>query len=92
MGHGYLLSSFLSPNTNRRKDRYGGTLENRARFARRVLRAVREEVGDEVAVYAKLGMTDGIRGGLRRRSRSSSPRCWRRTATSTPSSSRRAPA
>jgi 2,4-dienoyl-CoA reductase-like NADH-dependent reductase (Old Yellow Enzyme family) len=64
LGHGYLLSSFLSRNTNRRKDRYGGSLENRARFPRRVLRAVRDEVGDEVAVYAKLGMTDGIRGGL----------------------------
>ena len=64
LGHGYLLSSFLSPNTNRRKDRYGGSLDNRAAFPRRVLRAVRDEVGDEVAVYAKLGMTDGIRGGL----------------------------
>jgi 2,4-dienoyl-CoA reductase-like NADH-dependent reductase (Old Yellow Enzyme family) len=64
LGHGYLLSSFLSPNTNRRKDRYGGTLENRAAFPFRVLEAVRDEVGHEVAVYAKLGMTDGIRGGL----------------------------
>lgn len=64
LGHGYLLSSFLSPGTNRRKDRYGGTLENRAAFPRRVLRAVRDEVGDEAAVYAKLGMTDGVRGGL----------------------------
>jgi 2,4-dienoyl-CoA reductase-like NADH-dependent reductase (Old Yellow Enzyme family) len=64
LGHGYLLSSFLSPNTNRRKDRYGGGLEKRARFPRRVLRAVRDEVGDEVAVTAKLGMTDGVRGGL----------------------------
>jgi 2,4-dienoyl-CoA reductase-like NADH-dependent reductase (Old Yellow Enzyme family) len=65
LGHGYLLSSFLSPATNRRKDRYGGSLANRATFPRRVLRAVRDEVGDEVAVYAKLGMTDGVRGGLR---------------------------
>ncbi len=64
LGHGYLLSSFLSPNTNRRKDEYGGSLENRAAFPRRVLQAVRESVGTEVAVYAKLGMTDGIRGGL----------------------------
>jgi len=65
LGHGYLLSSFLSPNTNRRRDRYGGALENRARYPLRVLRAVRDEVGSEVAVYAKLGMSDGIRGGLR---------------------------
>ena len=47
LGHGYLLSWFLSPNTNRRKDRYGGSLENRAAFPRQVLRAVRDEVGDE---------------------------------------------
>jgi len=64
LGHGYLLSSFLSPNINRRKDEYGGSLENRMRFPLRVLRAVREEIGSEVAVYAKLGMTDGIRGGF----------------------------
>ena len=64
LGHGYLLSSFLSPNINRRRDRYGGSLENRARFPLRVLRAVRDEVGDEVALYAKLGMSDGVRGGL----------------------------
>jgi 2,4-dienoyl-CoA reductase-like NADH-dependent reductase (Old Yellow Enzyme family) len=64
LGHGYLLSSFLSPGTNRRRDRYGGSLENRARFPLRVVRAVRDEVGDEVEVHAKLGMTDGVRGGL----------------------------
>jgi 2,4-dienoyl-CoA reductase-like NADH-dependent reductase (Old Yellow Enzyme family) len=64
LGHNYLLSSFLSPNLNRRKDRWGGTLENRARFARQVVRAVREAVGDDVAVIAKLNMVDGVRSGL----------------------------
>jgi 2,4-dienoyl-CoA reductase-like NADH-dependent reductase (Old Yellow Enzyme family) len=64
LGHGYLLSSFLSPLSNRRRDQYGGSLANRASYPRRVVRAVKEEVGDEVAVYAKLGMTDGVRGGL----------------------------
>ena len=64
LGHNYLLSSFLSPNLNRRRDRYGGSLENRARFPRQVVRAVREAVGDEVAVTAKLSMRDGVRGGL----------------------------
>jgi 2,4-dienoyl-CoA reductase-like NADH-dependent reductase (Old Yellow Enzyme family) len=64
LGHNYLLSSFLSPNLNRRKDRWGGTLENRARFARQVVRAVREVVGDDVAVIAKLNMVDGVRSGL----------------------------
>ena len=64
LGHGYLLSSFLSPMSNRRRDAYGGSLANRAAYPRRVVRAIKEEVGDEVAVYAKLGMTDGVRGGL----------------------------
>jgi 2,4-dienoyl-CoA reductase-like NADH-dependent reductase (Old Yellow Enzyme family) len=64
LGHNYLLSSFLSPNLNRRKDRWGGSLENRARFARQVLLAVREAVGDSVAVTAKLTMVDGVRSGL----------------------------
>ena len=65
LGHGYLLSSFLSPNTNRRRDRYGGSLENRVRFPLRVVRAVRDEVGDEAELHVKLGMTDGVRGGVR---------------------------
>lgn len=65
LGHNYLPSSFMSPNLNRRQDRWGGSLENRARFARQVVRAVRDTVGDEVAVTAKLNMVDGIRSGLR---------------------------
>ena len=64
MGHNYLLSSFLSPKFNRRSDRWGGSIENRARFARKVLDAVRTSVGDDVAVTVKLNMTDGYRGGL----------------------------
>lgn len=64
-GHNYLVSSFLSPRLNRRNDEYGGVLENRARFAREVARAVRDAVGDRIAVLAKLNMDDGVRGGLR---------------------------
>jgi 2,4-dienoyl-CoA reductase-like NADH-dependent reductase (Old Yellow Enzyme family) len=64
MGHGYLLSQFLSPYNNRRGDRWGGSLENRARFPRQVMRAVREAAGPSVAVYPKLNMDDGFRGGL----------------------------
>jgi 2,4-dienoyl-CoA reductase-like NADH-dependent reductase (Old Yellow Enzyme family) len=64
VGHNYLLSAFLSPKLNRRDDAYGGSVENRARFPRRVLRAVREAVGDRVAVTAKLNMADGVPGGL----------------------------
>jgi len=64
LGHNYLLSSFLSPRLNRRTDRYGGSVENRARFARQVALAVRGAVGDGVAVTAKLNMADGVPGGL----------------------------
>ncbi|CUU56718.1 2,4-dienoyl-CoA reductase [Parafrankia irregularis] len=63
-GHNYLVSSFLSPRLNRRGDRYGGPLENRARLAREVARAVREAVGGRLAVIAKLNMEDGVSGGL----------------------------
>lgn len=65
LGHGYLLSSFFSPATNRRTDQYGGSLARRAAYPREVVRVVREAVGDRVALYAKFGMTDGVRSGLR---------------------------
>ena len=64
VGHGYLLNQFLTPWNNRRRDRYGGSLENRARFPREVLRATRAAAGPGAAVYAKLNMDDGFRGGL----------------------------
>ncbi len=64
MGHNYLLSAFLSPKLNRRDDQFGGSVENRARFARTVLRTVRDAVGPETTVTAKLNMADGVDGGL----------------------------
>jgi len=64
LGHGYLLSEFLSPRLNRRTDEWGGSLENRARFPREVVQAVRAAVGDQVAVLVKLNMADGVPGGL----------------------------
>lgn len=64
LGHNYLLSAFMSPKLNRRRDRWGGSLENRARFARHVVQAVRQEVGATAAVTAKLNMADGVAGGL----------------------------
>jgi 2,4-dienoyl-CoA reductase-like NADH-dependent reductase (Old Yellow Enzyme family) len=64
LGHGYLLSSFMSPRLNRRKDDFGGSWQARARFPREVVRAVRDAVGDRIAVTAKFGMTDGVPGGL----------------------------
>lgn len=64
MAHSYLISSFLAPALNRRKDRWGGSLERRARLARQVARVVREEVGDAVAVTAKTSLSDGFPGGV----------------------------
>jgi 2,4-dienoyl-CoA reductase-like NADH-dependent reductase (Old Yellow Enzyme family) len=64
VGHNYLLSAFLSPKLNRRDDQYGGSVENRARFARTVLHTVRDAAGPDVAVTAKLNMADGVDGGL----------------------------
>ena len=63
-GHGYLLSQFISPYTNKRKDIYGGSLENRMRFPAAVARRVREAVGPDYPVLIKMNVTDGIRGGL----------------------------
>jgi 2,4-dienoyl-CoA reductase-like NADH-dependent reductase (Old Yellow Enzyme family) len=63
-GHGYLVSQFLSPFTNRRTDRWGGSLENRARLAVEVLRAVREAVGPDYPVLLKVNLRDGFPGGL----------------------------
>jgi 2,4-dienoyl-CoA reductase-like NADH-dependent reductase (Old Yellow Enzyme family) len=64
LGHNYLLSSFFSPNLNRRRDQYGGSLENRARFPRRVVEAVRRVAPARMAVIAKLNMADGVPAGL----------------------------
>ena len=64
MGHGYLLSQFISPATNKRQDQYGGSLENRMRLPLEVLAAVRAAVGEEFALLAKLNLSDGFAGGL----------------------------
>jgi 2,4-dienoyl-CoA reductase-like NADH-dependent reductase (Old Yellow Enzyme family) len=64
LGHNYLLSAFLSPKLNRRTDRWGGSLANRARFPLQVVDAVRDAVGDRAAVTAKLNMADGVDGGF----------------------------
>ena len=64
LGHNYLLSAFLSPKLNRRTDQWGGSLENRARFPRQVVRAVRDAIGGQVALTAKVNMADGVPGGL----------------------------
>jgi len=63
-GHGYLISQFLSPYTNRRKDSYGGPLENRARFMVMVMDEVKKAAGTDIAVLVKTNMRDGFRGGM----------------------------
>ncbi|AOY93768.1 2,4-dienoyl-CoA reductase [Cupriavidus sp. USMAA2-4] len=62
--HGYLLSQFLSPLSNRREDRWGGSLENRARLLLDIVRSVREAVSPGFAVAVKLNSADFQRGGF----------------------------
>ncbi|MDE1174148.1 MAG: NADH:flavin oxidoreductase/NADH oxidase family protein [Parvibaculaceae bacterium] len=62
--HGYLISQFLSPLTNRREDQWGGTLQNRSRFLIEVLAAVRDAVGPDFPVGIKLNSSDFQRGGF----------------------------
>ena len=62
--HGYLISQFLSPRSNRRSDAWGGPLENRARFLLDVVRAVRAAVGPGFPVAVKLNSSDFQRGGF----------------------------
>ena len=62
--HGYLLSQFLSPHTNRRDDQWGGNLESRLRFHHEVYQAIRAKVGEDYPVLIKIGVQDGFSGGL----------------------------
>ncbi|MBQ4434101.1 MAG: NADH:flavin oxidoreductase [Bacteroidales bacterium] len=63
-GHGYLISQFLSPYTNHRKDRFGGSLDNRMTFMRMVIKEVMAAAGDDMAVVVKTNMYDGFKRGL----------------------------
>jgi anthraniloyl-CoA monooxygenase len=62
--HGYLMSSFISPLTNRREDAYGGTLENRCRYPLEVFRAMRAEWGDARPMSVRISAHDWVPGGL----------------------------
>ena len=62
--HGYLVSQFLSPGHNQRKDRWGGSLENRMRFVVEVYRAIRATVGNQFPVGIKLNSADFMKGGF----------------------------
>ena len=63
-GHGYLISQFLSPYTNRRRDEFGGSLDNRMRFMRMVMKEVMKAAGDDMGVLVKMNMHDGFRRGM----------------------------
>jgi 2,4-dienoyl-CoA reductase-like NADH-dependent reductase (Old Yellow Enzyme family) len=63
-GHGYLISQFLSPHTNRRTDGWGGSLENRARLLRQVVRRALAASNGRLAVCVKTNVRDGFSGGM----------------------------
>lgn len=63
-GHGYLISQFLSPYTNRRRDGFGGSLQNRMRFMNMCLEEVMKHAGSDMGVLVKTNMRDGFKGGL----------------------------
>ncbi|MEG2070081.1 MAG: NADH:flavin oxidoreductase [Bacteroidales bacterium] len=63
-GHGYLISQFLSPYTNHRKDQFGGSLENRMRFMQLVIKEVMEVAKDDMAIVVKTNMYDGFKSGM----------------------------
>lgn len=62
-GHGYLIHEFLSPLSNRRSDRYGGSFENRTRLLLEVLAAVRSEWPDKLPLFVRISATDWVEGG-----------------------------
>ena len=64
MAHGYLVSSFISPRTNKRVDEFGGSFENRMRFPRLILEEIRRRVGDRVAVLCRINAADEEPGGI----------------------------
>lgn len=61
--HGYLLHEFLSPLSNQRTDRWGGSLENRTRLLLEVVRAVRSVVAENLALFVRISATDWVEGG-----------------------------
>lgn len=63
-GHGYLISQFLSPYTNHRRDRFGGSLDNRMNFMRMVMEEVMKAADSDMGVLVKTNMNDGFKGGM----------------------------
>lgn len=64
MAHGYLVSTFLSPRTNKRVDEFGGSFENRLRFSRMILEEIRKTTEGKIAILARINSSDEVLGGL----------------------------
>jgi 2,4-dienoyl-CoA reductase-like NADH-dependent reductase (Old Yellow Enzyme family) len=63
--HGYLINQFLCPHTNRRKDKWGGSIENRMRIVKRIYNACREQVGEDYPIFIKINAYDNMKHGLK---------------------------
>lgn len=63
-GHGFLLQQFISPWTNTRTDEYGGSIQNRARFPKMILEAVRRGIGEDMILELRFSAEDGVPGGM----------------------------
>ena len=63
-GHGYLLSQFISPYTNKRKDEFGGSFENRMRLPTEIIGRIRNVTGPDFPILVKMNLLDGMKGGL----------------------------
>ncbi len=64
MAHGYLVSTFLSPRTNKRVDEFGGCFENRMRFSRLIIEEIKKTTEGKIAVLARINSADEVPGGL----------------------------
>ena len=62
--HGWLFSQFLSPLFNKRKDKFGGNLENRSRFPKEIIKRIRARVGPDFIIEARINGRDGVPGGI----------------------------
>ena len=63
-GHGFNIQQFISPWTNHRTDEFGGSMENRARFPKMILEAVREGIGEDMILELRMSAEDGVDGGM----------------------------
>ncbi|MEE8378358.1 MAG: NADH:flavin oxidoreductase [Candidatus Aminicenantaceae bacterium] len=64
VAHGYLLSGFVSPYTNKRNDEYGGSLTNRAKIVLEIVKGIKKSAGEQFPLILKMNATDSLKGGL----------------------------